>query len=120
MRDNAGSGADRDRMVAAEHKRHHVLIERLADDFAEALARLRNLAEILRVLLAVVLLFRLPHGDVADILDLPAKLLQPLMQAGNAQRRRPHIDAAAARAQVHRHPDDANFFGHDRRFVLPL
>ena len=63
-------------MVAAKDQRHHVLIERLFHRFRQALAGLGNLVEVFCVLLAVVLLFGLGDGDVADVFDLAAQLLQ--------------------------------------------
>ena len=38
--------------------------------------------------------------------------LMARLQAGAAQRRRAHVHAAAALAQVHGHADDANFLRH--------
>ena len=99
-------------MVAAQHQRQESFVERFLGDLREAAAGFGDFVQILRALFAVVLLFGLLHGDVADVLDLVAELLQSRLQAGDAQRRRAHVHAAAALAEVHRHSDDANFLRH--------
>ena len=114
---DARRGADGNRVIAAKNQRNHILIERFADDFGDVLAGSGDFFEVLRILLAVVLLFRLPHSNVADVFHLAAELLQPRLQAGHAQGRRPHIHAAAAGAEVHWHTDDANFFSHYAREI---
>jgi hypothetical protein len=43
-------------------------------------------------------------SEVAVILDLVPQLLQPLLEVGDADRGRAHVDAAAAGAEVDRHP----------------
>ncbi len=56
----------------------------------------------------VRLLGRLEHGglDVAPVEHLVAEALEAVVQAGVADRRRAHVDAAAARAEVERGADD--------------
>ena len=109
---DACRGSHGDGVVAAENQRHQIFVERFANDFREALAGFGNFLEIFRAFLAVVLLFGLRNLDVADVFHLPAELLQARLQAGDAQRGRAHVHAAAAGAQVHRHTDDADFFRH--------
>jgi len=59
-------------------------------------------------------LFRLLHGNIADVFHLNAKLLDARLQPRHAQRRGPHVHAAAAGAKVHGYADDANFLRHSK------
>ena len=119
MRGDAGGGADRDGMVAAQNERNQIIVERFLDNFGEAFTGFRDFVEIFGFFLAVVLLFGLADLNVADIFHLTAELLQARLQPGDAQRGRAHIHAAAAGAQVHRHPDNSNFFWHLVFFPRP-
>ena len=51
---------------------------------------------------------RLIDHDVAQILDLVTQLGELLVQSGDAQRRRSHVDAAASRTQIHGRADDGD------------
>ena len=48
------------------------------------------------------------HGDVAQVFHLVAERRQARVEAGHAQRRRPHVHAAPALAQVERRADDGD------------
>ena len=48
------------------------------------------------------------HRDIPRVLDRVAEPLEPLAQVGVAHRERTHVDAAAARAEIHRHANDPN------------
>src|SRR5271156_290425 len=117
---SSGRRAHSNRMIAAQHQRNHVLIQSFLHRVRQALARLRNFVQITRALLAVRLLLGLRHLHVADILHLPPQLFQARLQSRYAQSRRTHIHAAAARAQVHRHTDNANFVRHIFVFATPI
>src|SRR5271163_1969617 len=119
VRRGAGRRAHRNRMVAAQHQRNHVLIQSFLHRISQALARLRNFIQVTRALLAIRLLFRLRHLHVADVFHLTPQLFQPRLQSCHAQRGRTHIHAAAAGAQVHRHTDNANFVRHNFVFATP-
>src|SRR5215469_6146113 len=112
MRGRTGSGSNSDGMVTPQHKRHKVFVERLLDDVRQSLARFRDFIEIPGFFLAVRLFFGLAHLKIAYIFHLTAKLLESRLKTGHSQSRRTHVNAAAAGAQVHRHTDDSDFFGH--------
>src|SRR5277367_623893 len=112
MRGGAGGGSYRDGMIAAENQRGEILIQRLFDGVGQALAGAGDFVQVACAFFAVGLLFRLWYGNVANIFHVAPELLQPRLQAGHAQRGGAHIDAAAARAQVHRYADDAYFIRH--------
>ena len=81
VRRRACRRAHRNRMVAAQYERHQIFLESLADHLRKPLAGLGDFVEILRLLLAVRLLFGLPNRNIADVFDLPAELLEPRLQA---------------------------------------
>ena len=49
-------------------------------------------------------------GQIALVDDRVAERRDLLAEAGDAQRRRPHVDAAAAAAEVERDADDVDSF----------
>jgi hypothetical protein len=100
-------------MISAEDERQETLFKGMLGDFREAAAGFGDFAQILGVLFTEVLFFGLLHGDVADVVDLMAELLQARQEAGYAERGRTHVNAATALAEIHRHADDANFLWHD-------
>ena len=55
--------------------------------------------------------FGLLHRDIAQILDLIAERGHARIQIGDAHRRGPHIDAAAALAEIERRADDRDVTG---------
>ena len=96
----------RDRVVAAEHERQRSLLERQLDEAGDAAARRLDLRQVARAL--VRLGRRLQHRrlDVAPVQAVVADPGQPLVQAGVADRRGAHVDAAPAGAEVERRTDD--------------
>ena len=48
------------------------------------------------------------RDEVAGVDDRDAQRREPLAEAGDAERRRPHVDAAAVAAEIERHADDVN------------
>ena len=99
-------------MIAAENERNEIVVERGAHHGCEAGASFGDFIEIFGVFDAVVLLFGLPDGDIANVFDVPAQLLEARLKSGDAQSGRAHIDAAAAGAEIHGHSDNTNLFSH--------
>ena len=62
------------------------------------------------MLVALVAGFRDRRGQVALVDDRVAERSDPLAETGNAERGRPHVDAAPAAAEVERHADHMNRF----------
>ena len=98
----------RQRVVAAQQQRSHARFQRRHHGFGRARAGFRNLLQIVGIFAARRLRFRNLDADIAGVRYVVAERLQPRLQAGHAHRGWPHVHAAAARAQVQRHPDHAN------------
>ena len=98
--------SQRDGVVAAEHERQRVLLERERDEPGDAAARRLDLRQVARA--GVRLLRRLQHGglDVAPVEDVVADRVEPVVEPRVADRGRAHVDAAAAGAEVERGADD--------------
>src|SRR6266852_5636955 len=75
-------------------------------------AGLRNFLQILGAFFADGHFFGLLDGEIADVFDLDAELLDAGLETSAAKSRRAHVHAATALAEVHGHADDANFLGH--------
>ena len=95
-------------MIAAQHQRDLSLTGGALDHFRQARAGVGDLRKIARVGGTGRQAFRLVHDDVAQILGQVAQLGEFLIQAGDAQGRGAHIDAAASRAQIHGRADDGD------------
>ena len=63
------------------------------------------------VLLAGVAPFGRRHANIPIVFDAKAERAETIGHARNADRRRPHIHAAPASAEVHRHPHHADHLG---------
>ena len=59
--------------------------ERFLRDLGKILAGLGNFVQVLGALFAEMLFFRLLDGNIADVFDLVAQLLQARLQSGDAQ-----------------------------------
>src|SRR5919202_1695947 len=97
-------------MVAAEHDRHRALFEGSERRLIQLLTDLRDVANVLLVLVAQFLRLRNRRRQIAFVDDAVAERRDALAQAGDAKRRRSHVDAAPAAAKVERHTDDVNRF----------
>jgi hypothetical protein len=98
--------AERDGMVAAEDERERAASRRRGDEARDLLADVEDLVEEARVLAADR--FRLDdrRAHVSLVGDRDAELLrQVLLELRVADRRRAHVDAAPARAEVERRAD---------------
>ncbi len=83
----------------------------------ELLADLRDVADVFLALVAQLLRFRDRRGEIAFVDDGVAERGDALAEAGDAKRRRPHVDAAPAAAEVERHADDVNGLGRHNHFA---
>ena len=104
-------------VVAAEHDRHRAFVERRQRRLIHLLADLRDVADVFLALVAQLLRFGNRRREVALVDDRVAERGEPLAEAGDAERGRPHVDAAPAAAEVERHADDVDGL-HIARFRL--
>src|SRR5258708_18726487 len=118
MASRAGGEGWRNGVVSTQHQGQESLGQRFVHALGNVLASLGNFLQVLCAFFADWHFFRLLHFEVADILDGVAQLLDRGLQSCAANRRRPHIHAAAAFAQVHGHTNDANFLWHMRKLRL--
>src|SRR5207244_5696486 len=115
---DAGGYPRRDGKIAAKNQWQKTLIQGLFGSGRDIGAGLGNLLQVLGTLFADGHFFRLFDGEIADVFDLQAKLLEAGLESWSAQGGRSHVHAAAALAEVHGDADDANFLRHSAtRFV---
>jgi len=95
----------RDRVVAAEHERQELLADRLLDERRDPLARLLDRPEVAGVDAALVDRFRHGRADVAPVVDRTPERADADVELGVADRRGPHVDAAATLSEVERRTD---------------
>ena len=115
---DAGGYSRRDGMIAAKNQWQKTLIQGLFGSGGDIGAGLGNLLQVLGTLFADGHFFRLFDGEIADVFDLQAQLLEAGLETCSAQGGRSHVHAAAALAEVHGDADDANFLRHSStRFV---
>ena len=102
----AGHGPDGDAVIAAEDERRSPLSQAPLDLLAQLLARGEH--RLLVAQLAGSDLLRLGDldVDVAEIDDLVAERFEARLEVGDANRGRPHVDAAAAGAEVDGNAND--------------
>ncbi len=98
--------AHRDRMVAAEHERHEPLVGRVADEARDPLAGLHDRRQVPGRRVADVGRLRHRRADVAPVRHLVADVADARLELRVADRRRPHVDAAAPGPKVEPGPDD--------------
>ncbi len=102
-----GHRAGAQAVVAAEHDRDAAVAQDLVRSIVECLAHARDLAEVALPRIARRRRFLGRRVDVAVVVDLVPERGQALADAGDPHRRRSHVDAAAAAAEVERDADDA-------------
>jgi hypothetical protein len=100
--------AERDRVVAAEHDRHEACARVVRDESSDSLTRRLDLRKEAGLLVAYCGGFRHGSLDVPAIDDLVAELSDPGGEACIANRRRTHVNAAAAGAEVERRTDNGH------------
>ena len=103
----AGERPIGDRVVAAEHDRQAAAAHRILDHRRKLVADLADDVEILcRGIFARRPTRESAPADCRDRRSSDPEPAELLVQLCVAHRRRTHVDAAAARAQIHRHADD--------------
>ena len=100
-------GCGRRRARAASRRRRATASARLI----QLLAHLRDVADVFLALVAQLLRLGNRRGEVAFVDDRVAERGDALAEAGDAKRRRAHVDAAPAAAEIERHADDVNRLG---------
>ena len=93
-------------MVAAEDDRRAPLLDRPGDRAGDPLAGLLDLVEEARLRAPARGRFRDDRVHVPPVIALDAELLETILEARVANRRRAHVDAAAPGAEVERGADD--------------
>ena len=93
-------------MVAAEHQREEAVTAGSLDLVCDPRAGLEDLVQEPGALGAGLTRLRDRRLDVSAILDLDPSAFESLAEARVADRRRAHVDAAAARTEVERRSDD--------------
>ncbi len=96
-------------MVAAEDQRNVATVEAFDHQLGVLGARRCDFFQILCVRIAFLFLLGDRDGDVAGVFYDVAERFEACFQPGDAHRRGPHVHAAARRAQIERHTDDADF-----------
>src|SRR5207247_448220 len=84
------------------------LVERREARLVHLLTDLRDVADIFLVLVAQLLRFGNRRRQIASVGDGVAERADALADAGDAERRRPHVDAAPSATEIERHADDVN------------
>jgi hypothetical protein len=95
-------------VIAAEHQRHRPLVERQKRGLIELLTDIGDVVDIFLPLVAKRLRFRNRRREIAFIDDGAAEATEALAETGDAERGRPHVDAAAVAAEIERHADDVD------------
>src|SRR4029077_1372598 len=106
-----GGRRDRSRaetVIAAEDNWHRPLVERSQRGLVELQADLRDIADVLLVLVAQLLCFGNWRGQVPFVDDRIAQCGELLAKAGDAEGGRSHVDAAPAAAEVEGDTDDVH------------
>jgi hypothetical protein len=91
---------ERDGMVAAEDERRQSALRRHAHSLGDPLARRADLREVARVLRSGIRRLADLRLDVAQVMRDDRERGQAFAQTGVADRRRAHIDPAAAGAEI--------------------
>ena len=111
-RRHADQGAERDRVVAAEHERSLPCTRRRGDELRHTVAQLEDLRQEPRTLVAACERLRDRSVHVAAIVRLDAERLGEMLgQPCVPDRRRAHVDAATAGAEVERGTDECHLPG---------
>ena len=108
-----GACGDRSRsqaVIAAEHHRQRTRVERVGDGRIERLAHARDFVDVLLVLVGLMtgLGNRRRHITLVD--DVRPRSVICVAESRDPKRRRSHVDAATAGAEVERHADDVDRF----------
>ena len=115
-RREASERAERDGVVAAEHKRKLTVLAGAANDAGYALTRLHDRAEEASALIALVGCLGDRDRHVPEVDHLAPERREPLRKPGVADRRGAHVDASAPGTEVDRRTDDRDGL-HKRRLT---
>ena len=112
-------------MVAAEDERHRAAPFDLLDEARELLRDADDLVHVVRAATRAEIalvhppipvrgtpLIGIGDADVTRVLHGEAESGEALGEAGITDGRRPHVDAAAVSAEIHRHADDRDGLAH--------
>ena len=104
---HARHGAHRHGVIAAQHQRQLCPSrQRRFHHLRQTRAGLGDLRQITGIFVQNRQAFRLLHLHIAEILNSYPSDRDPLIQPGEPQRRRTHVHAAAACAEIHGRADD--------------
>ena len=95
-------------VIAPEHERQRPGLEAGERRLVQRGADPRDVADVLLALVAGLLRLGNRHLEVALVRHRVAELLNPLVEPGDSQRGRPHVDASPSSAEVERHADDVD------------
>ena len=95
-------------MIAAEHQRNFSILRGFLDDLGQPRTSVRDGQQVTGIGGTDGRIFGLIDGDIAEILDRVSERCEFFIEPGQAQRGRPHIDAAASGAQIHGRSDDGD------------
>ena len=95
-----------DRVIAAQHEREASRGASAATRAASVAACREDLGEEAHVGVVDLERLRLRRRDVAAVDDVAPEAGEPLLESGVAERRRAHVDAAPALAEIERRADD--------------
>src|SRR5277367_323131 len=102
-------------MIAAQRDRDFVRLQRLDHELRMLGAGCGNLLQIFRMRITFLLLLSYGDSDVSAVLDDVSDRLKTRLEAGDADRRRPHIHAAARLAEVERNANNTNLSRNNAR-----
>src|SRR5258708_21023166 len=101
-------------MVPPEHDGHRAFAEGAVDLVALLLAGVADLLEVLHARIAGIVRLLDENVDVPVIGDLVAERAHARMDLRDAERGRPHVDAAPSGSEVQGHADEPDLLrGHD-------
>ena len=95
-------------MVAAQHQGHKTAGQSALDLSGERAAGSRDLGQVLGRRVALGPGFGLFDVNIAQVFDLIPQRLHARVEAGDTQRRGPHVDPAASLAEIERRSDDGD------------
>jgi hypothetical protein len=105
---NSGHGTGRHRMITAQNKRKALVENSAVNHICEGAADGSNLIQVLGARGTRRRALGLLHKHIAKVLNRVAERSNMRPQSGEPHGRRPHINAAPARAQVKRHTENGD------------
>jgi len=99
-------------MVAAKHQRQRPFFDRRARGLIQTIADFRDFPDELLFRIAVFFGFWNGRCQIAAVGNRSTERRDALAETGNPERRRPHVDAAAAAPHIEGHADQMNGSSH--------